>query len=415
MSTGTAVRSAVGLWLAALTAATPPLFGVSSAGAEREPKVSRRLHDKREQLDRVQRELERERRRATQIARKERSLFEELDRIEHQLRQKGRELRGLQEKLQVSTQRLQRLRTEIGLTQAQLDQLQAMVRRRLRAIYKQGRFGYVRVLLSAEDLADGGRRMKYLAAIAGQDQRMVAAYGATLEALQKRHAELESSKAELVKHQRAVEAKRAEILDEQGARRRLLALVQERKREHLAAIHQLEQAARELQDLIGRLQGEARAQTKRRPGAETPLVPGRSDGRGAFAALKGRLPWPTPGTVVSSFGRQEHPRYKTVTFNRGIEIAAGEQRRFVAVFDGTVLYADWFKGYGRLIILDHGDGYYTVYAHASQILVKVGDRVSRDQPIGLVGEGGDADGAQLYFEVRHRGRPQDPLAWLAPS
>ena len=80
-----------------------------------------------------------------------------------------------------------------------------------------------------------------------------------------------------------------------------------------------------------------------------------------------------------------------------------------------MLYADWFKGYGRLIVLDHGEGYYTVYAHAAEILVRIGDRAAKGQSIGLVGTSGSVAGSQLYFEVRHRGRPQDPIAWLAPN
>jgi septal ring factor EnvC (AmiA/AmiB activator) len=214
--------------------------------------------------------------------------------------------------------------------------------------------------------------------------------------------------------QKAVAAKREEILEEQRARRVLLAKVQEQKKGHLAAIRELELAARELQGLIGRLQREKRPRSARAPAPELPGAPAPLQGSGAaFASLKGRLPWPTPGTLTSTFGRQEHPRYRTVTFNRGIEINAPEGQRIVAVSDGTVLYADWFKGYGRLIVLDHGEGYYTVYAHAAEILVRLGDRVTKGQSIGLVGNSGSVAGSQLYFEVRHRGRPQDPMSWLA--
>ncbi len=391
-------------------------FGDSPAlAAEKKPKLSPRLRLKREQLNRLHRELDRERKQATEAGRRERSLFGDLDRTDRQLQQKGRELKGLQEKLRTSTERLQALRKEIGLTHAQLDQIQGLFRRRVRAIYKQGRFGYVRALLSAEDLSSGGRRIKYLAVIAYQDQRMVAAYTAALETLQAKRAELERSKLELVASQKAVAAKREEILEEQRARRRLLAMVQEQKKGHLAAIRQLELAARELQDLIGRLQGEARAQRGRRPTPDPTPGSASPEGRGPFASLKGRLPWPTSGALSSSFGRQEHPRYRTVTFNRGIEINAPQGQKILAVFGGSVLYADWFKGYGRLIVLDHGEGYYTVYAHAAEILVRVGEQVARRQSIGLVGDTGSVTGSQLYFEVRHRGRPQDPLGWLAPN
>ena len=323
------------------------LLGQSSdLAAEKVPRATWRLREKREQLNELRQQLDRERQEAKQVARREQSLFEALDRTDQQLKQKGRELRGLQARLRSSTERLQSLQKEIGLTQKQLDQTRGLFRRRVRAIYKQGRLGYIRALLSADDLSAAGRRMKYLAVIANQDQRIVATYSAALETLQAQQVELERSKTELVSNQKAVTAKRGEILREQRARRVVLAKVQEQKTAHLAAIRQLESAARELQGLIGRLQSEERQKLARRPARQPEQARAPSEGRGAFAALKGHLPWPTPGTLGSSFGRQEHPRHRTVTFNRGIEINAPRGQKIVAVSGGTVLYADWFKGYG---------------------------------------------------------------------
>jgi septal ring factor EnvC (AmiA/AmiB activator) len=177
--------------------------------------------------------------------------------------------------------------------------------------------------------------------------------------------------------------------------------------------------------LIARLQSEEERQRRAsRPTPKREGTRGESGGRdkeettldirddGRFERLRGKLPWPAKGTLTSGFGRQEHPRFHTVTFNRGIEISAPHGRDIVAVADGTVIYADWFKGYGRLIILDHGSGYFTLYAHASDLLVKTGDAVSGGQAIAKVGDSGSLEGPQLYFELRHKGKPQDPLAWL---
>lgn len=385
--------------------------------AEKASERSSRLRDKRQELNQLKQELDRERSQAKQVARKEQSLFEELDRIDRELQKKGRELKVLQGKLRDSTERLKATQKEIGVTHTHLDQIKGLLRRRVRAIYKQGRHGYVQALLSSEDLSGASRRVRYLAAIASQDHRMVAAYTAALEQLQAKELELERSRKELTLSQKAVAAKHEEILAEQRERRVLLAKVQERKKGHLAAIRQLELAAKDLQSLIGRLQREKRIQTGRgsAPAEPQPAQPNSEGGAGAFAALKGRLPWPTPGTLASPFGRQEHPRYRTVTFNRGIEINAPEGQKIIAVSDGAVLYADWFKGYGRLIVLDHGDGYYTVYAHVAEMLVKIGDRAAKGQSIALVGNTGSTAGSQLYFEVRYRGRPQDPVAWLVPN
>jgi murein DD-endopeptidase MepM/ murein hydrolase activator NlpD len=115
---------------------------------------------------------------------------------------------------------------------------------------------------------------------------------------------------------------------------------------------------------------------------------------------------------VTGFGRQVHPRFGTETFRRGVDIEADEGAPIRAVFGGTVLYRGQLKGYGNLIILDHGAGYYTLYAHASEILVEEGDRVRAGQAIGRVGETGSLEGPRLYFEVRYQGRPEDPEQWL---
>lgn len=413
---GTMARSPLTLGVMVALMAALLFCPPSGLAVETRTGPSSRLREKREELKQVKKDLDRERKQAQRVARKERSLSEELARIDRELRQKGRELKDLQARLKISTERLQTTQRDIRLTRTHLDQIQGLFRMRVRAIYKQGRHGYVQALLSSENLSGAGRRVRYLAAIANQDQRMVTAYTAAIETLGAQQAELERSKAELTMSQKAVTAKREEILEEQQARRLLLANVQEQKKNHLSAVRELELAARELHGLIGRLQQQKRPQIRKAPRPESLRVPGLAGGPvGSFALLKGHLPWPTTGDLVSTFGRQEHTRYRTITFNHGVEIRAPEGQKIASVFEGVVLYADWFKGYGRLIVLDHGEGYYTVYAHAAEILVKVGDRVAKGQVIGLVGNTGSVTGSQLYFEVRHRGGPQDPVAWLAPN
>ncbi|HEX9898737.1 MAG TPA: peptidoglycan DD-metalloendopeptidase family protein [Candidatus Methylomirabilis sp.] len=388
------------------------------AGESKTPKVQE-SHDR---LKEVQRELGRERDRARQAGQREASLAKQLARLDKELKRKTEALQSLEAKLRGSSQRIGKLTQEIASAETRLNRSRGLLKQRLRAMYKQGRFGYVRMLLSAEDFSAAGRRLKYLSAVAGQDQRLMQRVGATLADLSEKRAELERYKAEVAEAKVKAAATRNQIAEEQRKRRILLASVREEKAGHLAAIKELEQSAKDLQTLIARLQAEeerqrraARTASRREPSRESPggkeEAPDIHDD-GRFARLKGRLPWPAVGSLLSTFGRQEHPRFRTVTFNRGIEIAAPEGRNFVAVADGTVIYADWFKGYGRLIILDHGGAYFTVYAHAAEILARLGDGVSRGQVIGKVGDTGSLEGPQLYFELRHKGKPQDPLAWL---
>ena len=128
--------------------------------------------------------------------------------------------------------------------------------------------------------------------------------------------------------------------------------------------------------------------------------------------MRGRLPWPTDGRIVTAFGSQVHPRFGTRTFRNGVDIEAVEGTDVAAVYPGHVLYTGWFKGYGNLIILDHGHDYYTLYAHVADIVVREGDDVKQGQRIGTVGDTGSLAGARLYFEVRYKERPLDPADWL---
>jgi len=407
---GRTVAGVLVLWLTA---------GVAFAGSP-EGKAPR-SQDSRDRLKEVQRELGREREKAKEAGRKEASLARELGTLESDLKAKTKLLRELEDKLRGSSQRITKLSRDISVTEGRLQRSRNLLRRRLRAMYKQGRLGYVRMLLSAEDFSSVGRRLKYLSALAAQDQRLMQTYSASLTDLSQKRVEFERYKQEVAEASEKAAATRSQIVEEQRKYRVLLAKVREEKAGHLASVKELERSAKDLQGLIARLQSEeerqrraSRAAPKREPSrgdsAKEEILDFRDDGR--FERLRGKLPWPAKGTLASGFGRQEHPRFHTVTFNRGIEIAAPQGRDIVAVAEGTAIYADWFKGYGRLVILDHGGGYFTLYAHCADILVKAGDAVPGGQVIAKVGDSGSLEGPQLYFELRHKGKPQDPLAWL---
>src|SRR5262249_44719057 len=127
---------------------------------------------------------------------------------------------------------------------------------------------------------------------------------------------------------------------------------------------------------------------------------------------RGQLPWPAEGRVVTGFGRETHPRFGTETVRSGIDIEAPEGAPIRAVATGSVAYRGWLKGYGNLLVLDHGDGYYTLYAHASQILVEEGDQGKGGELAGRGGEPGSVEGPRLHFEVRYQSRAEDPQLWL---
>jgi murein DD-endopeptidase MepM/ murein hydrolase activator NlpD len=131
--------------------------------------------------------------------------------------------------------------------------------------------------------------------------------------------------------------------------------------------------------------------------------------------LQGTLPWPAPGPVLAPFGPLRHPRFGTLVPHNGIDIGATAGLPVRAVADGAVIFSDWFQGYGRTVIIDHGNGLMTVSSHLAEIVTVAGRDVSGGETIGLVGDSGTLEGPRLYFEVRRDGEPQEPVAWLAPA
>ena len=146
-----------------------------------------------------------------------------------------------------------------------------------------------------------------------------------------------------------------------------------------------------------------------------PTATGRDVPAKSFSALKGLLNMPVKGKIVAFFGPHKNKAYKTVNFQSGIEIKSEVGEPVRAVYDGQVLYASWFKGYGNMIIIDHKNNYYTVYAHAQDLFASKGDTVEMGEVVATVGDSGSMIGPSLHFEVRHHGKPLDPLEWIKKS
>jgi septal ring factor EnvC (AmiA/AmiB activator) len=135
-------------------------------------------------------------------------------------------------------------------------------------------------------------------------------------------------------------------------------------------------------------------------------------GDNSLVMLAGELDWPVRGKLIRGFGRSVHPKFKTVTLNNGYNIAASQGAPVASVADGTVEYSDQLPGFGQCVILDHGAGYYTLYAHLDGVFVAKSDKISRGQVIAEVGRPAAGDEPQLYFEVRQGRTPLDPADWL---
>jgi len=178
-----------------------------------------------------------------------------------------------------------------------------------------------------------------------------------------------------------------------------------------------------LEEVVGTIKGEAELarrmvrELEQADGDLTRVIQEMNEGpaTSGFGALKGKLPFPAPGVIEVGFGRVINPRFNTVTVQKGVDIRAPAGTPVQAVAEGTVAYAGWMRGYGNLLILDHGGGYHSLLAHLSSVAPQVGDHVAAGAPVGEVGDTGSLKGAYLYFEIRRSGQALDPAPWLAAS
>jgi septal ring factor EnvC (AmiA/AmiB activator) len=326
-----------------------------------------------QQLNRADRNLDRSRKRNTTISR-------EIDRLNKMISDSTAASENLAEQIKANEQ---------------------YVANRLVALYKLNRLGKFQVLASAENLLDLLRRKRAIEQILAQDEKVIKDLMNNRREFEIVRSQLEANRN---KKRRQADAYRENInhmATERKKRSQLLAYVRKEKSAQLAAIESLKQAARELDEKIKNLGiGD-------RQGVTDTYQTGES-----FGSYKGLLKLPVKGKIISLFGKFKNTRYQVLNFRSGIEIQTDRGEPIQAVYAGKVLYADWFKGYGNMIIIDHGDNYYTVYAHIEEAFKSSGDSVETGEVIATVGDTGSISGPKLYFEVRHHGKPLDPMQWI---
>jgi len=297
-----------------------------------------------------------------------------------------------------SERRLAKAKDEEEEAQARLLARMAELRPRLQARQRMGQLGELKLLVSAGSLADLVKRRALLDRVLARDLVALAEAQAAL-------ADRERARGE-----RAAEALQLGILASEARKRRADAGARREERRTLL------DAIRGARSLHEKAAAEAAGQGQKLAEFIAALPPPRAGApaHANFAALRGRLPHPAEGPIEVGFGKVVNPKFNTVTVQKGIDIGAPKGAPVRAVAPGRVAHAGWFRGYGNLVIVDHGDGYHTLVAHLESMSTAMGEEVEPGALLGTVGDTGSLKGPYLYFEVREKGRPVDPRAWLAP-
>ena len=322
---------------------------------------------------------------------------------ERELEEVGIELDIRTRELEIATriqsdleQQQHQIENGIAVLTGRIAQQKDFLRKRLSALYRLGRVSYVRLLLSLDDRRDPLQAVSMLTYLASRDARAIARFDVMRQQLHDQYAALAVRQRSVAEARKIVLQRQHAVAATHARKERLVALLHHQSAQSEEQIANLEEKARRLEHLIDVLS---------RQSAGTVV-------EADIRSVQGALGWPVDGKVIEAFGRQIDPKFSTVTFNNGLKIAAQVGTEVRAIFPGTVLFSQWFKGYGNLIILDHGNRVFSLYGNLKSPVTAVGDRVRAGQAIAGVGESEDAQLGHLYFEIRQDNKPEDPQKWL---
>jgi len=353
------------------------------------------VEDARKKYEGVQKEIKSKEAKVDQIRKVEEVTLDDLHRLSRELVGVSAELKRARAGLLKTRKDVDRVQADVALLREKIGKRKSMMKRKLQAMQRHGVQGDEILLLAAsEDLAQLMRMMRYLESLAVFEAETIRGYKKDLSALRAREAELGRLESRLAAEERAVRGREAALQAKKKEKERLLASLGDERASHERMIRDLRKISASMMKII------------QESTASSEYV------GGGFRNLRGKLSWPVPGTIAIPYGAQRDPRFNTPVFRNGIYIESEDESVAKSVSGGKVVYADWFKGYGQLVIVNHGEGYHTLYANLSEIFLKRGDIIGKEDAIGRVGNSGLVERPSLYFEIRYKGKPLNPSQWL---
>jgi septal ring factor EnvC (AmiA/AmiB activator) len=364
---------------------------------------------KRAELDRIKREAAEKREAATRLKGQETQEISQLKRTERQLNMTRRRLRNLQSRQGQLGMQLHNTQVDLQRSTTTLQMQKDRLARRLRNLYKYGVGRPLEFLLSPASFAQLLARWDFLVMVAEQDRVLVEDVMAEKEVVETNRERLEANLTEISRTTKRTDQENTRLAALREEKKSTVRTIQTQRQSFEAAAVELEKTARSTQKLLAQLE------KKRREESDRARAQGKSPQpyTGDFGRAEGALDWPLRGVVRGHFGPEVHPKWGTTTMNNGIDIEAAIGTPVHSVAKGRVDYvSDDFGTYGQIIVLNHGDGYYTLYGHLSSISVTTGQEVAPGQIIGHSGDTGSLKGPVLHFEIRKGAQSLDPEQWL---
>lgn len=335
------------------------------------------------------------------------TVVRDLERARLQREKHRREIARIGLEIATTDEAIDRLEHDVQETNRTIAEKRESVGGVLRRLYMNGRFDRLKALLQVPRAQDVALAHTYLSYLARADFDLLVGFQQAVARLKADQRSLDREKSRLVMLREEENVKEKEALAAQREQERLLAGIRRKTDIYEKALNEKVTARRELVRFLNELSA----------GGEKA---GDGDAQSGFARLRGALAWPARGEVIAGFGTIRDQTYNVRIENDGIDIQASVGTPVYAVAAGTAAYCGWQDAGGNMVVVDHGSGYYTLYAHLSRIVVETGAAVTAGQQIGEVGETGSLKGPVLHFEIRRIARGQDPQAldpatWLRPT
>lgn len=281
--------------------------------------------------------------------------------------------------------------------------------KRVTYTYKKGRLSDLEKLLDAKSWRQAVYRAKYIKIISEHDRSLVVEIRSNLTEIEAKRTVMERELTDIKKIDKEKSSRKKWLEQRRRVRDKELDNLKRDRQKMFVALNERKKAAQQMASIISRLERErvARIAELERRRKEMELVDSAP-----FTELKGKLPWPIDGKVISRFGTYHNPVLKTVTENTGIDIRGSEGTEVRSIYDGIVTTVTYIRGYGNTVILDHGDSFYSVYTHVTEVEVEENSYVNARDIIAHVGDSGSLEGAKLHFEIWGNKDKLNPELWL---
>ncbi len=339
---------------------------------------------------------------------RERSTVNRLSSIDKEISLTGKLIQSLKYEEERARKTIYQLKNDILAKENELESLRIRYKQRVLRAYKKGRLTDLERVFSSTTWRQAVYRTHYLKIIAGIEKKITKKIEKILVEISRQKVELEVALRDNLNLKRDKESQISSYRNMRINREKELNRIRNDKQALTSYVTEKEEGVEQLEKIIKRvLEDKARFERELRIRQQQETLKTKS-----FKALKGQLPWPADGRIVSKFGRQWNPKLKTTTENPGVDIKGKPGSSIRSILGGVVTTITYIRGYGTTIIIDHGGGFYTVYSHVTNIQINVDSQVRNGDVIAYMGDSGSVNGTKLHFEIWGKGQKLDPEKWL---